>query len=774
MPNGAETRWTYDRLGRCIEAVDTKGNRETRTFDLTGHIVRVDVPDGNVRQLAYDADGNVLAVKDQHYDVKFTYRGMGRLASRTQDGTTVKFDYDGEESLVAIHNEAGAVYRFTLDKTGNVKEESGFDGLLRKYARDLDGRVVKVERPDDRTTEYSYDSVGRVVAVAYSDGSSESYAYRPDGALMAASNATADVKFERDLLGRIVKELQGDDSVESTFDLLGLRARMKTSKGHQLQIERNLVGDVVGMRAGGGPVTPSSGPQAQPLLPPWEARFTRDQLGLEVERTLPGGVRARWERDKLGRPLKHEIFSGNTLLAAQSYSWEPNDRLKMIIDALKGPVQYRHDPLGNLIGAVYADGKIDMRMPDAVGNLFKTPDKRDRKYGPAGQLLESRGPEGVTKYEYDPEGNLLRKLLPDATAWTYAWNGAGMLTKVVRPNGKVVEFGYDALGRRVWKKYGAKTTKWIWDGNVPVHEWVEVDPAALQAPPAQQEAIAWEAGLTARKHMLSQRTAQGPPLPETFGTKEAPITWVFEPESFAPLAKLTAAHRYGIVTDHLGTPTAMLDEGGKRVWAADIGVYGDLRDVVGEKAACPFRWPGQYEDDETGLYYNRFRYYDPQAGEYVSQDPIGLKGGHWVCAYVPDPLVWQDPFGLSACRDESYAEVSHYSGNEENPFGHYAIRVVSGDREQFSHQVITSDDHAHTTISQRPPQREPEKIVRVPLPEATKAMDYQRSMLGKELGPYDRRTNSCVDHVAETLRQGGVDVPNGPLGQFKYLRGLGL
>jgi RHS repeat-associated protein len=319
----------------------------------------------------------------------------------------------------------------------------------------------------------------------------------------------------------------------------------------------------------------------------------------------------------------------------------------MIIDALKGPVQYRHDPLGNLIGAVYADGKIDMRMPDAVGNLFKTPDKRDRKYGPAGQLLESRGPEGVTKYEYDPEGNLLRKLLPDATAWTYAWNGAGMLTKVVRPDGKVVEFGYDALGRRVWKKYGAKTTKWIWDGNVPVHEWVEVDPAALQAPPAQQEAIAWEAGLTARKHMLSQRTAQGPPLPETFGTKEAPITWVFEPESFAPLAKLTAAHRYGIVTDHLGTPTAMLDESGKRVWAADIGVYGDLRDVVGEKAACPFRWPGQYEDDETGLYYNRFRYYDPQAGEYVCQDPIGLEGGLQLAGYVDDPLQWIDPLGLA-------------------------------------------------------------------------------------------------------------------------------
>jgi RHS repeat-associated protein len=203
-------------------------------------------------------------------------------------------------------------------------------------------------------------------------------------------------------------------------------------------------------------------------------------------------------------------------------------------------------------------------------------------------------------------------------------------------------------------------------------------------------------------------------------------------------------------------------------------VYGELQNVVGEKQACPFRWPGQYEDEETGLYYNRFRYYDPEAGGYVSQDPIGLAGGLCPSAYVADPLVWQDPLGLSSCQDEPYAEVSHYAGNEDNPFGHYAVRVVAGDQEQFSHQVITSSDHSHTTISERPPQRAPETTARVPLTDPSKAMDYQRSMMGKELGPYDRRTNSCVDHVAEVLRQGGVDVPQGPLGQFKYMRGLGL
>jgi len=431
-----------------------------------------------------------------------------------------------------------------------------------------------------------------------------------------------------------------------------------------------------------------------PPLPPWEAHFTRDQLGLEVERTLPGGVRARWERDNLGRPLKHEIWSGTTLVSAKAYTWEPNDRLKMIVDALNGPMQYRHDGLGNLIGAAYADDKFDLRMPDAVGNLFKTVNKKDHKYGPAGQLLESKGEGGITKYEYDAEGNLAKKILPDGKEWTYEWNGAGMLAKVVRPDGKIVEFGYDALGRRVWKKYGAETTKWIWDGNVPVHEWVELDPA-VEDPSSQQEGVAWDVGLFDRKHLLSERTAQGPPpadlsdplslwerarVRETAsGTPTASITWVFEPESFAPLAKLTATDRHGIVTDHLGTPTAMLDERGQTTWSADIGVYGELRNVVGEKSACPFRWPGQYEDEETGLYYNRFRYYDPEAGEYVSQDPIGLAGSFALYTYARNVLAGSDPYGLSCETIEEKREKLAYNFYRRNGMSHdQALSHIKG------------------------------------------------------------------------------------------------
>jgi RHS repeat-associated protein len=133
------------------------------------------------------------------------------------------------------------------------------------------------------------------------------------------------------------------------------------------------------------------------------------------------------------------------------------------------------------------------------------------------------------------------------------------------------------------------------------------------------------------------------------GTTDSPITWVFEPESFAPLAKLVGDSRYAIVTDHLGTPQAMFDATGAEVWSASIDAYGDLRDIRGDRQSCPFRYPGQYEDQETGLYYNRFRYYDANAGAYASRDRLKYHASIRSYGYVGDPGAQLDPFGLSAC-----------------------------------------------------------------------------------------------------------------------------
>jgi RHS repeat-associated protein len=128
-----------------------------------------------------------------------------------------------------------------------------------------------------------------------------------------------------------------------------------------------------------------------------------------------------------------------------------------------------------------------------------------------------------------------------------------------------------------------------------------------------------------------------------------PITWVFEPGTFAPLAKEIAGQRFGMVTDHLGTPRMLADEAGALAWKAQLDAYGIAQSDVA-RTPCPWRWPGQYEDEETGLSYNRFRYYDPATGRFVSQDPVGLEGGLNAYRYVIDPLSWVDPLGLTEER----------------------------------------------------------------------------------------------------------------------------
>src|SRR5258708_18886099 len=159
-----------------------------------------------------------------------------------------------------------------------------------------------------------------------------------------------------------------------------------------------------------------------------------------------------------------------------------------------------------------------------------------------------------------------------------------MLTKAGRPDGAAAECASEASGRRLWTRSRGGTTRWLWEGNLPIHEWVET-PApeqAATAPPPTSAVIGDEIADQRRRAELNERPAQGPPA-----TADRPITWLFEPESFAPLAKLVGDARHGIVTDPLGPPMAMYDAAGQEVWSASIDVYGNLRDLKGDRQACP-------------------------------------------------------------------------------------------------------------------------------------------------------------------------------------------
>jgi len=176
-----------------------------------------------------------------------------------------------------------------------------------------------------------------------------------------------------------------------------------------------------------------------------------------------------------------------------------------------------------------------------------------------------------------------------------------MLAKVILPDKSEVTFKYDPLGRRIEKKTAEKTKRFVWDGNNPIHEWED----------------------------------------------ENLVTWVFD-DGFVPTAKITNEGNYSIVSDYLGTPVEAYDTEGKCIWSAELDIYGRVREFTGEEDFIPFRYQGQYACLSSGLYYNRFRYYDPEMGQYTQQDPIGLAGNNpTFYGYVRNSLIEVDPFGLS-------------------------------------------------------------------------------------------------------------------------------
>ena len=105
---------------------------------------------------------------------------------------------------------------------------------------------------------------------------------------------------------------------------------------------------------------------------------------------------------------------------------------------------------------------------------------------------------------------------------------------------------------------------------------------------------------------------------------------------------------YSIVSDYLGTPTHAYGSDGSLAWERELDIYGRPR--KGDNEFIPFLYQGQYFDKETGLAYNRFRYYDPSTGSYISQDPIRLEGGMNIYSYVHNTNLGLDIFGLAAAN----------------------------------------------------------------------------------------------------------------------------
>ncbi len=607
LPDGTSSTWAYDRRGNCTTTTNPLGATEKFRYDNLNRLVRANLSDGNDVQLKYNAYDDIVFAKDNHTQVAFDYTILGSLKAREQGGKNVKFNYDTEEQLTAVINEKGETYQFERDTKGNIIKEISFDELTKTYERSQAGLVQRIVRPDNRWTAYQHDNLGNVIRSDYYDDTWETFGYDKNGSLIETANEHVTVKLERDPSGQVIKEWQNDHWIASSYDELGNRSQVTSSLGAKIDVARNVMGNVA-------QITASRSEQEQ-----WTAAMQYNELGQEIERILPGDVISKWQYDVTGRPTHHRVSSQNRDTQRRVYNWDVNHQLRSMVNELTGvKVTYGYDEFSNLVWSNQG-GQFDFlhRSVDDVGNLYETKEKTDRVYGAGSRLLETK----EATFSYDEEGNLVQKVEKNGDTWKYEYYGNGMMSKVIRPDNKEVTFKYDSLGRRIKKSSDDKTIQFVWDGNTILHEYC-----------SQNDAVDLE------NLVESQNKSE---IPDSL------VTWVFN-EGFVPSAKIASEGNYSIISDYLGTPVEAYDEQGNRVWSAELDVYGRVKEFTGEQDFIPFRYQGQYEDIETGLYYNRFRYYSPTEGIYTQPDPIGLAGNNpTLYGYVNNPLVEIDPYGLA-------------------------------------------------------------------------------------------------------------------------------
>jgi len=126
--------------------------------------------------------------------------------------------------------------------------------------------------------------------------------------------------------------------------------------------------------------------------------------------------------------------------------------------------------------------------------------------------------------------------------------------------------------------------------------------------------------------------------------------YIFELDSYVPLCRFDEEGFETYHNDQLGTSHELTDEG-NITWSGIYDIYGSISGRYIGESDNRIRFQGQYADTEIGLHYNCFRYYDPELGRYINQDPVGLVGGLNQYEYTQNPLNWTDPLGLSGRGD---------------------------------------------------------------------------------------------------------------------------
>ncbi|WP_175817950.1 RHS repeat-associated core domain-containing protein [Burkholderia diffusa] len=687
--SGKASAWTYDECGRLTRIVDAGGNA-THYFYEAGQLVTIVQPGNIEHRFERDAEGRLLAYMDpQGRRTTWDYNDAGLLAHRVSAaGHKLHYQWDKLGQLTALRNENGRETTFVYDPVGRLLAQTGFDGGTTRYVYDDASGMLACAIDGQRITAYTFDEMGRLIerraalqsgdaAPLEADWQVERFAYDGNGNLALATNADSRLQWFRDLAGNLVREHQHYSSLGKPlvavwlheYDALNQRTATVRPDGHRVSWLTYGSGHLLALQL-----------DERELV-----SYERDDLHREVTRLQGNGLLQTQQWDALSR-LGEQVLvpdtrkgtygqtSGRNRLLVRRYQYDAASQLTGINDTRRGQLAYRYDPAGRLLEAASRLGQESFAF-DPAGNLIDPAEQREaeRQQMPPVKVLDNQLKQYAgTHYQYDARGNLAQRW-HNGKEGRFTWDLFDRLTHYEDERLKV-DYTYDALGRRLSKHSQAhyeerREAGPHWNRAERVKRNRELQ-CGFTLYGWDGDTLAWESTI-ADEDGFGARTTHyvyepGSFIPAAQSVRHEPITLLDQPKHgdyyrrdkdplWLPPPSAPSIDSFSwYQCDHLGTPLELTDELGEIIWNAEYSVLGKAREVIraaggAVSRANPIRFIGQHHDAESGLHYNRYRYYDPEVGRYVSKDPIGLLGGYNLYVYVRNaPTMGTDPLGLQS------------------------------------------------------------------------------------------------------------------------------
>jgi RHS repeat-associated protein len=655
------TQFAYNSLGELTQITDPLGRITAITYTSVGYIAAITDPQSNVTTYAYDSRGNRTSLTDAlNHQTTFAYDSGNRLLTITYpDTTTASFTYDYRGRRIAATDQNGKKTTYAYDDADRLTSVTDPASNVTQYNYDTESNLLSIEDANSHTTSFTYDAFGRVTETTFPSTHYEQYAYDADNDLTSKTDRNGNtITYLYDALNRLTqKSYPNSTSVEYTYDLVGKVLQVNDPTG-TYGFSYDNMGRLIGTTtqytflpsnnftnsytydANSNRLTltdPQGGVTSyaydtlnrlSTLTPPTAFSstgfgFSYDALSRRIQMTRPNGVTTNYTYDSLSHLLSvlHQVSSSTIDGAAYTYDSAGN-RTAKTNEKTAVTSNYTYDPLYELTKVTQSTNTTESYSYDPVGNRLSSLGVSSYTNNSSNELTSS----SAASYAYDANGNTTSKTVSGSTT-NYTWDYENRLTSVVLPSTSgSLAFKYDGLGHRVQKAFtqgSTTTTNYLYDGANSIED---VDQNGNVLARYEQTIIIDE-----------------------------------------PLAELRSGTTSYYHADGLGSVTSLSTSAGALANTYTYDSFGNLTASTGS-LTNRFQYTSREFDPETGVYYYRARYYDPNVGRFVSEDPIGFGGGSDFYVYVRNsPVYLSDPFGLDALGRDIGALQNIFPGSDWQP-----------------------------------------------------------------------------------------------------------